>query len=79
VLNILAGKDLFDYCQLRQFRLDFTGEKLTCITQEEKARQLAAQSAAEHARQQAAEVNHQTYGQYKRQSAQNFQGKRPRK
>jgi hypothetical protein len=76
VLNILADKAFYNYCQLRRFELDFTGERLVCITQEEKARQMAAKSAAEHNKANA--PNRQTYGQFKRQAGPDNYGKRPR-
>jgi hypothetical protein len=79
-INILADQRLFDYCRLRQFKLEFTGERLTCITAAEKARQLAAKTAADQARQRGqGEVNKMTYGQHRRQSgADQSNVKRPR-
>jgi hypothetical protein len=81
-INLLVDQKFFEFCQLRSFKLDFTGEKLTCITQSEKARQLAAKTAAEQAKQRAtagttSNPNRMTYGQFRRQADGDY-GKRPR-
>jgi hypothetical protein len=73
-LNILADKKLYEFCAIRKFELQFTGEKLQCITQAEKARLLAAKSQA---RQQTSAPNRTTFGQYRRQGPDD-NGKRPR-
>jgi hypothetical protein len=81
-INLIADQKLYDYCKLRGFKLDFTGKKLICITQAEKARMMAAKQAADQAKQRAqdsSQTNRQTYGQHRRQGGQDaFQGKRPR-
>jgi hypothetical protein len=77
-MNILADQALFEFCELRKFELQFTGEKLQCITQAEKSRLMAAKTQAKQ-KQEASRANQMTYGQWKTQGRGGDYGKRPRK
>jgi hypothetical protein len=74
-MNILADQKFYEFCELRKFELQFTGEKLQCVTQAEKARQLAAKSQAKQ--KETSRPNQSTYGQWKKQGSGDY-GKRPR-
>jgi hypothetical protein len=78
-VNILADKKLYEFCELRNFELQFTGEKLKCVTQAEKARQMAAKTQAKQkdAARASTSANTTTYGQW-RQQGPSYHGKRPR-
>jgi hypothetical protein len=75
LISILANQSFYNFCELRNFELQFTGEKLRCMTQADKARMLAAKTQAQQQRE---STNRVTYGQYRRNGPGPDYGKRPR-
>jgi hypothetical protein len=54
LIILMAPKGLENFCELRNYKLNFLGEQLTCISQAEKARRLAVQANEARLRDEAA-------------------------